>query len=235
MRVKPIYVAAWEIGNSSSNVVFPVPPESFPTEVEGKAEIINVLGKGETTIFGDPKLDRFTLESFFPDQHDPSYVVNAPGTYKNPSDSFKKIREWVDKERPLQLYSKAGDLNRSVVITRLSYDNERAGHIGDIWFTLEFVNYNPPSFRRVSIRKSTGEKKATQLKSEPKQQKPKLPTTYTVKSGDWLSTIAQRFYGKMDYVKIYNANKKLIDTANKRAGIKEKYNIFPGQKLTIPK
>ncbi|MEK4030791.1 LysM peptidoglycan-binding domain-containing protein [Pseudobacillus sp. FSL P4-0506] len=231
---KPIYVSAWEIGNSSSNVVFPVPPESFPTEVGGKAEVIEILGAGERTVFGGSKLDRFTLESFFPDHYDPSYVVNAPGTYKIPSLSIGKLREWCDKEVPLQLYSKAGGLNRSVVITQLNYDNERAGHIGDVWFTVEFVNYKPPTFRKVAIKKSNGKTPAKPAPSTSKKPQPKLPAVHTVKKGETLSGIAKVYYGTADYVTVYNANKKLIDAANKKAKIKAKYNIFPGQKLTIP-
>lgn len=230
---KPIYVAAWEVGNASSNVVFPVPPESFPTEVGGKAEVIEILGVGERTVFGGAKLDRFTLETFFPAHHDPSYVVNAPGTYKIPSLSIGKLREWCDKEVPLQLYSKGGGLNRTVVITQLNYDNERAGHLGDVWFTVEFVNYKPPTFRKVAIKKTSG-KTPAKPKPPSKKPKPKLPATHTVKKGESLSVIAKKYYDTADYMTIYNANKKLIDAANKKAKIKAKYNIFPGQKLTIP-
>lgn len=233
---KPIYVAAWEIGNSSSSVVFPVPPESFPTEVTGRAEVIDILGAGERTVFGGTHLDRFTFESFFPEYHDPSYVINAPGTYKTPGESITKLREWVDKAVPLQLYSKGGDLNRSVIITQFNYDNERAGHIGDVWFTVEFVNYKPPTFRKVAIKNTTGSTPAKPApKSPSKAPVPALPTTYVVKKGDTLSGIAVKHYKTASYTKIYNANKQLIDAANKKAGIKSKYNIFPGQKLTIPK
>lgn len=231
-----IYIALWEEGNSTSNVVFPVPPETLPTSVGGKGETITLVDGEERTIFGGSKLDRFTLESFFPENYDPSYVVNAPGTYKTPGESITKLREWCDTERPLRLYSKAGDLNRSVVITDLEYENERAGHIGDVWFTVEFVNYLPPHYRRVAIKQTTGgsgvktpEKKPTAPNAD------KLPVTYTVKRGDTLSKIALIHYGKADYNKVYNANKKAIDKANKQAGARDKYTIYPGQKLTIPK
>jgi nucleoid-associated protein YgaU len=51
--------------------------------------------------------------------------------------------------------------------------------------------------------------------------------TYEVKSGDSLSKIAKRVYGKSnEWKKIFEANKDLIKDPDK---------IFPGQKLKLPK
>jgi nucleoid-associated protein YgaU len=51
-------------------------------------------------------------------------------------------------------------------------------------------------------------------------------TTYTVKSGDTLSAIAQRFLGNAgDYMEIFNANRDQLSDPNK---------IMPGQVLKIP-
>ena len=49
--------------------------------------------------------------------------------------------------------------------------------------------------------------------------------TYTVQKGDNLSKIAERFYGKQDWKRIYDANRTLLDDPDK---------ISPGQVLTIP-
>ena len=52
-------------------------------------------------------------------------------------------------------------------------------------------------------------------------------TTYTVKKGDCLWTIAKKFYGSgADYSKIYEANR---DTIGKNPNV-----IYPGQTFTIP-
>jgi len=52
-------------------------------------------------------------------------------------------------------------------------------------------------------------------------------TTYTVKKGDNLWTLAKKFYGSgADYTKIYEANKGTIG--------KNPNLIYPGQTFTIP-
>jgi nucleoid-associated protein YgaU len=56
-----------------------------------------------------------------------------------------------------------------------------------------------------------------------------LPTTYTVKPGDWLTTIArnEKIYNDMDkWWKIFEANKDKID---------DPYYIFPDTVLVIPR
>lgn len=49
--------------------------------------------------------------------------------------------------------------------------------------------------------------------------------TYTVQKGDNLSKIAERYYGKQDWKRIYDANRDLLDDPDE---------ISPGQVLTIP-
>lgn len=233
---KYIHISIWEEKDKKSFIHLPVLPESLPTSVAGKAETIDIVGAGERIIFGGEKLDRFTLEAFFPKDYDASYVVEAKGKYKTPSKNLQKLRKWIDLEEPLRLYSKEGGLNRSVVLTNLDYENERAGNIGDIFYTAEFVSYKAPHYRRVALKKTNGSGgNKTPAKKPTAVNASKLPTTYTVKKGDYLGKIALAFYGKANYTKIYNANKKTIDAMNKKAGSRDKFTVYSGQKLTIPK
>ena len=48
---------------------------------------------------------------------------------------------------------------------------------------------------------------------------------YTVQKGDNLSKIAERYYGRQDWKRIYDANRDLLDDPDR---------ISPGQVLTIP-
>jgi len=62
---------------------------------------------------------------------------------------------------------------------------------------------------------------------KPKPKPVPHPTTYTVKKGDNLSTIAARYYGRQDWKKIYQANVKVVG--------KNPNQIRAGQKLVIPR
>ena len=55
---------------------------------------------------------------------------------------------------------------------------------------------------------------------------PPKPKTHTVLSGDNLSKIARKYYGKPDWQKIYNAN---VNVIGKNPNI-----IYAGQVLKIP-
>lgn len=63
--------------------------------------------------------------------------------------------------------------------------------------------------------------------------KPSEPVKYhIVKKGENLSKIAKKY--KTTYIKIYNANKTLIDKENKKRGVNtSKMWVYPGQKLVI--
>lgn len=223
-----LILAMWEEGNTANKLFLPVPPESFPFEAPGRAETIEILGAGERIVFGGEKLETFTIESFFPHIHDPSYVTASQ--YLPPYASIEKLKGWKNSDRAFRVYCKEANINTTVVIENLNYDKERHGHIGDVWYTLELKVYKPPIYSRVFLR-------ATSTKPPKKKptKKVTLPRSYTVKKGDQLGKIAVAYYGKADYLKIYNANKKLIDAENKKRKAKTKYAIYPGQKLTIPK
>lgn len=74
-------------------------------------------------------------------------------------------------------------------------------------------------------------KTVTQKKTEGS----KKPLIYTVKSGDTLTKIGVKY--KMDWKKIYNANKKMIDSDPRIASLPKRppaWWIFPKMKLVIP-
>ncbi len=89
--------------------------------------------------------------------------------------------------------------------------------------------------KEVRIAKSAyvkQKKKATTKQVTKKSTKSKR--YYKVKTGDCLWTIAKKYYGSgLQYPKIYNANKSMIDKRNKGYNV-DKYTIYTGQRLLIP-
>lgn len=127
----------------------------------------------------------------------------------------------------------------------------------DVSFTQEYIpNYDPkvegesrkinkPREIKIYITKelkigtSSKTQRPASKKSNKKSTTGSKTTTYTIKSGDTLSRIAQKKLGKASrYPEIYKLNKSKIEAAAKKHGRKSSNNghwIYPGTKLTIPK
>lgn len=89
----------------------------------------------------------------------------------------------------------------------------------------------PSTYGNPTIPKPPSPHTPTKPPTKPPPPKPKPPAPkpkvryYFVRPGDNLSRIAQRYYGRQDWQRIYNANKSRIRNPNK---------IYPGQRLIIP-
>lgn len=235
-----VHVSLYELDNREKSISFPVPPESLPKAVGGKAETVEIVGAGERIIFGGSKLSTFNLESFFPKVADASYTVEMGDKLIAPEKAITQLEAWIELERPLYLYSKEGNLAQEVIITNLSFERERAGHVGDIWFTLDLKEYKAPSYRTVAIKETNSGNSGNGGSKVPEKKataptKDALPVDYVVKFGDTLFTIAQKHYGKNDYQRIYEANQRTILLENMKRFSTNTLAIYPGQVLTIPK
>jgi len=78
-----------------------------------------------------------------------------------------------------------------------------------------------------AARSSTaGEARTVSERSKSSKRRHRRTRTYTVKSGDTLSSIAEEFYGDPDRFRtIFQANRNILDDPDE---------IFPGQELRIP-
>lgn len=113
-----------------------------------------------------------------------------------------------------------------------SFDTEHTAEInGGCAFEMEIKEVRiAKSAYKASAKKSTTTKQVTSKKTNTKSKK----RYYTVKTGDCLWSIAQKYYGNgAQYTKIYKANKKQIDKRNKGHNV-DKYTIYTGQKFEIP-
>src|SRR5690606_35891672 len=104
-------------------------------------EDISVSQLGEYTVIGERELDRFEFSSFFPREYNPSYCEyeNVP----KPWDAVQTIEKWRDSRRPARLTVTGTPINTLVTIRDFNYDAERAGSVGDIFFSIELKQYVP--------------------------------------------------------------------------------------------
>lgn len=158
-------------------------------------------------------------------------VNDAP----KPSTIIKKINSWKEKKQPVHFIITGGLADCYCTIENFSYE-EVGGDVGTYQYSIELKEYREVEVRKVKKKKKKKKSKASKKKKAKKvttKKKAKrtnskaVPDTYTVKKGDCLYNLAKKFYGDgAKYIKIYNANTKVIGSNPNK--------IYPGQVLKIP-
>lgn len=209
--------------NGAERLRLPVNPASISVRTSQQYNDVNVSQLGEVTVFGDENLAEFEFSSFFPTEYSPVYCEYAD--IPAPWDIVRKLETWQKSKEPCQLIITGTPINTPVTIRSFDYDAERAGNVGDIYYTLTLKEYKFIEFKTVTI-----EAEATQVQTEESRPNPNpAPTSYKVVSGDSLSAIAAKLSSKgvnISWNDLYNANKATIG--------KNPNLIYPGQELVIP-
>jgi len=217
--------------SGSEKLRFPVNPDAVNVTSPFGFNDVPVANLGEVSIFGDRELQTFEFGSFFPYRYNPAYCEYA--AIKTPNTYLSIIEGWRDNKAPLRFIVTGTRINSLVTIREFTYEIERAGSIGDIYFSISLKQ-----FRWVPLRyettKSTA-KTATTTTRPPSTKKAATTTkkttsakrTYVVKKNDSLFKIAKRYYGNGEkWRAIYDANKKTIG--------KNPNALKAGMKLVIP-
>lgn len=215
-------VEYWLSFSGGDAIRFPVNPETITVESPYGFNDVEVTHLGEYSVFGERKLKSMSFESFFPGTYNSSYCEYAE--ILAPADYVAKIEEWRDKQKTLRLVVAGTNINIPVTVRDFSTEYERAGHIGDIHFTLSLKEYRPQEYRKsidISSTPTASEVKAAQRPPTLNEAEQTGVKTYTIKSGDSLSKV----FGT-DWPKVYEANKDIIGS--------NPNIIKPGQKLVIP-
>lgn len=184
----------------------------------------DIMGRGEVSVPTGTELETYSWESEFPGEGRKNDAM-IRGTWQPPKNYNSLLHEWKRKGIVLNLMVIGYPINRDVLLK--SYSAKASGPFGDVRYELEFVEY-----REIVIQ--TTKVQSTTTTSRPAS----TANTYTVKSGDTLWAIAQKFYGSgSKWTTIYNANKDIIEQTAKKHGRASSDNghwIYPGTVLTIP-
>jgi len=213
--------------NGAEKLRLPVNPESISVNSPFGYNDVAVSQLGELTVFGERGLAEFSFSSFFPLNYNPSYCEYSG--FKERWLFVRTIERWRDLKRPIRLTVTGTRINHAVTIRDFEYEVERAGHPGDIYYSISFKEYR---FFDIRVQKVVPDKATQKTEPKPKRQSTPAPaksgkTTHTVVMGDTLQKISKKYYGTVNkWRTIYNANKKVI-------GINSN-EIRAGQKLVIP-
>ena len=206
----------------------------LPEEIEYKSGGVtmasyDIMNQGEVAVAVGTGLSGFSWEGIFPGDNRTDCSMQR-GTWNDPKYYHNILEDWRKNGTPLHLMVTGYPINKDVLLE--DYEGKATGGFGDWEYELRFLED-----RDLTV-------KATKVKNSGNKRSAKKTTSYTVKKGDTLWAISQRFLGAgSKWETIYNANKAIIESTAKRrwkaAGINRDSQhghwIFPGTKLTIPK
>jgi nucleoid-associated protein YgaU len=201
----------------SDKLRLPVPPADYGIKTANNNSTFTVEGMGEVSFIGKPKLAEIeAISSFFPSQN---YSFCQYTGFPTPSDCVTLIEKWRLSGKPI-IYIITGTLV-NILCSIESFEWKEQDGTGDIYFTLELKEYrviNSPSQTVSSTANTLSFSIANNLVTTVRVTDKTVPTTYTIKSGDTLYTIAKKIYGDGSKWQTIASNNVISDPTNLTVG-----------------
>ncbi len=193
----------------------PVLPSEYTVSTSHNNRTVDINALGEMDLGGKRALTSISFSSFFPARYDSDYCETR--NIKAPS-SYVKLVEKLMRAGTFRLLMTGTPVRMRVRLESFEY-SEKDG-TGDIYYTMTFKEHRNMSTSASSVvtlaemEGATGENTDTILSAEAENTRTEpgtvSATTYTVKAGDCLSTIARQLTGSADWNAIYEQNKAVI-------------------------
>ncbi len=197
-------------------------PESIKMNSGAKVQSYDILNAGEIRVPRGIKLLTVSWSATFPGAGRKQYSFIKRQHWRAPKELVGIFERWRKNGTRLILLVTETAINYEVFLTDLSTTN--AGGAGDVQYDVAFCEYRELKVYTTSeLNIKPDVKKTVTVRPAPAVKQKK---TYTVKKGDCLWNIAQRYLGRGSrYTEIYNLNRDKIKNANL---------IYAGQVLTMP-
>lgn len=192
----------------------------------------DIMSKGTVSIPTGSELGEYSWEGIFPGEFQQDSEMQR-GTWRAPKEYQDILNDWKVQGTPLRLMVTGYPINKDVHLQK--FTAEATGAFGGLDYEVAFLED-----RDITI--SSSAQASTQAPKRAETQSG--ATSYIVKKGDTLWTIAQRFYGTgTKWQALYQANKDIIEStakkqwkaAGKNRDSQNGHWIFPGTKISIPR
>lgn len=206
----------------------------LPEEIEyrlgdGSFASYEIMNKGEVAVPTGSGLATVSWQSEFPGVNRTDRSMQR-GKWRATSYYHNILTDWMENGTPLNIIVTGYPINLDVYLKE--YRSTATGGFGDLSYEVAFLEDRDLKITSKKVQSSTKKRSAPET------------TSYTIKKGDTLWAISQKFLGSgAKWETIYKANKDIIEsTAKKRwkaAGINRDSQhghwIFPGTVINIPK
>lgn len=217
--------------NGSREIRIPWLPERIKYTSGGvTVASYDIMNKGEVAVPTGCGLAGVSWESTFPGKNRTDTSM-LRGSWRAPEYYHNILEDWKKNGTPLNILVTNYPINLDVYLE--DYEGDMTGGFGDIDYIITFREDRDITIKSTKVKNSSGSTKRAAATT----------TTYTIKKGDTLWAISQKFLkAGSKWETIYNANKEIIEsTAKKRwkaAGINRDSEhghwIFPGTVIKIP-
>ena len=209
--------------DGGSQIRFPMMPEKLTIGADAKFMSYSIISLGDVKLPRGKGIEEVSWSGTFPGES----RKGAPfiKAFTKPDSLIKNLRSYRDKGAKCTLLVTGTCINLTVYISKFTGKYVGAG---DFQYEIEFIVAQEIKIYTTSeLKISTPQAPRPAPKKETKKTATESKTrTYTVKSGDCLWRIAQKFLGSGSrYTEIYNLNRDKISNPNL---------IYPGQVLRIP-
>lgn len=222
---------------STSPFYFSVMPEEIQVKSAAKYQGFDIIKEGTVKVPNGMEVDEVSWDGeFFGKSKRKESIVNKDQWMK-PADCINTLQGWMERGTVLTLIVSKTWINMDVTIS--SFTATAYGAFGNVKYSISFLRVRPLKVYTTKEAK-IGKKKKTKKRDGKKKDtgQSKGTSSYTVKSGDTLWGIAAAKRGSgLDWKKIYDENKAVIEAAAKKHGKKNSdggHWIYPGTKLVIP-
>lgn len=221
-----IYIT--EIDSGRKVTIPALPMDGITAGGEGRFSTYEIMNKGPVKVPDGRNLKMVSWVAMFPGparQREP-WIRK----WTDPLELDAIFNEWLEKEPKLKLVITDSNINIDCYLT--TYIPIQSGGYGDINYSITFETRDEIVIKAVTVKTANKSSGSRTTKSTSK--------TYKVKSGDTLWDIAQmplHYKDGKQWIKIYNANKDIIEAEAKRRMGKDSNKgwwIFPGTVLSIP-
>lgn len=217
--------------NGSREIRFPILPEKISI-TGGDATFVSyeIMDRGPVDVPSGTELSGVSWDSEFPGEGRKSDSM-LRGTWKDPKTYHNILNDWKENGTKVNVLVTGTPINKDMYVS--SYNGDITGAFCDIAYKLEFKEA-----RSITIT-------TTKVEVEETPQRPaETKESYTIKSGDTLWGIAEKFYGSgLKWKTLYDANKEIIESTAKKRWKAAGYNnrdsenghwIWAGTVITIP-